>query len=88
MAPFLPANRPIGCERGKLKDARPTFSRLRESLRDNMNILDLSKVLAGTIEDQIAWYQARGLLSQRRNCSSCGTTMNLQRRDDIKDKYR
>ena len=52
-----------------------------------MNILDLSKVLAGSIEDQIAWLQARGLLSQQQNCS-CGTAMNLQKRGDIQDKYR
>ena len=91
---FFPLNLnspPMGCKRGKLNRGRTTVYSVgpTRAVCANMNIiLDLSKVLAGTIEDQIAWFQARGLFSQQRSCSACGTVMNLQKRNDIQDKYR
>ena len=53
-----------------------------------MSILDHAPVLEGGADDQIAWFQAKGLLGGTCNCPSCGSAMRLQARNDIQDKRR
>ena len=67
------------------KRGRLQFSLLEEM---SLSILDLLPVLAGTNDQQIAWFQQRGLLASNDNCPSCGLQMQLQTRNDIQDKCR
>ena len=53
-----------------------------------MSILDLGEVIFGDLDNQIAWFQGKGLLSNQPNCSVCGTAMVVQVRNDIQDKRR
>ena len=59
-----------------------------DSVEMSLRILDLLPLLSGTPDDQIAWFQRRGLLVRRLNCPSCGLAMHLQTRNDIQDKCR
>ena len=51
-------------------------------------ILQLSGVLSADIEEQITWFQTKGLLASAKNCPACSQAMTLQQRSDITDKYR
>ena len=51
-------------------------------------ILQLSGVLSADVEDQISWFQTKGLLASTKNCPACSQAMTLQQRSDITDKYR
>ena len=42
----------------------------------------------GSLDDQIAWFQAKHLLSQQPICPACSSSMTLQKRNDIQEKYR
>jgi uncharacterized protein with PIN domain len=52
------------------------------------SILSLAGVLGADIEDQISWFQTRGLLARHKNCPSCNQAMTQQSRNDIIDMYR
>ena len=52
------------------------------------SLLSISPVIFGSVEDLIAYMQNKQLLATNRTCPSCGSTMVLQRRSDIEDKYR
>ena len=43
-----------------------------------MNILDLARIISASLEDKIAWFQDKHLLSQHPNCPSCGAAMNIE----------
>ena len=45
-------------------------------------------VLSGTADEQLSWFQQKGLLSRSQNCPSCGLAMRIQTRNDIQDKRR
>ena len=53
-----------------------------------LSILKMGPVLFGSREDLIAYLQRKGLLATNKQCPSCASTMVLQRRSDIEDKYR
>ena len=63
---------------------RDTSSAVKMSL----SILDLLPVLSGTADEQLSWFQQKGLLSRSQNCPSCGLEMRIQARNDIQDKRR
>ena len=63
---------------------RDTSSAVKMSL----SILDLLPVLSGTADEQLSWFQQKGLLSRSQNCPSCGLAMRIQTRNDIQDKRR
>ena len=63
---------------------RDTSSAVKMSL----SILDLLPVLSGTADEQLSWYQQKGLLSRSQNCPSWGLAMRIQTRNDIQDKRR
>ena len=63
---------------------RDTSSAVKMSL----SILDLLPVLSGTADEQLSWFQQKGLLSRSQNCPSCGLAMHIQTRNDIQDKRR
>jgi hypothetical protein len=54
-----------------------------------MSILDLGQVIFGDLDNQIAWFQQKNLLSLQPN-PACGsyTAMVIQTRNDIQDKWR
>ena len=58
------------------------------SVKMSLSILDLLPVLSGTADEQISWFQQKGLLCRSRNCPSCGLAMRIQTRNDIQDKRR
>ena len=53
----------------------------------SLSILDLAPVLAGSTDEQIEWFQGKGLLASSMTCT-CGLPMQLQTRNDIQDKRR
>ena len=53
-----------------------------------MSILDLAPVIAGNADNQITWFQQKGLLASSLNCPACGCAMRMQTRNDIQDKRR
>ena len=53
-----------------------------------VSILSLSKILGADIEEQLDWFQSKGLIARRKNCSASTNPMDLQKRSDITDKYR
>ena len=58
-------------------------------LSDKMaSILSLASVISAELEEQIAWFQARGLLAQNKTCPACNQPMNMQQRQNVTDKYR
>ena len=63
---------------------RDTSSAVKMSL----SILDLLPVLSATADEQLSWFQQKGLLSRSQNCPSCGLAMRIQTRNDIQDKRR
>ena len=52
------------------------------------SILALSGVLSADIDQQITWFQSKGLLASTKNCPVCSHGMTLQPRSDITDQYR
>ena len=54
------------------------------------SILDLASVISAhtSIEEQIAWFQSKGLLARTKSCPTCNHAMDMQSRSDISDKYR
>ena len=53
-----------------------------------VSILSLFKILGADIEEQLDWFQSKGLIARRKNCPACTNPMDLQKRSDITDKYR
>ena len=53
-----------------------------------LSILKMGPVLFGSTENLIAYLQGKGLLATNKQCPNCASTMVLQRRSDIEDKYR
>ena len=52
------------------------------------SILALAGVLSADVEQQIAWFQSKGLLAHSKICPACNSSMTLQTRTDITDQYR
>ena len=42
----------------------------------SISILDLASALAGSPDQQLDWYQQRGLLARSMTCSACGSTID------------
>ena len=42
----------------------------------------------GHVDQQIAWFQSKGLLATSKACPACGQPINMQTRSDVTDKYR
>ena len=53
-----------------------------------MSILDLGPYMFGDVDQQIAWFQSKGLLATSKTCPACSQSMNMQIRSDVTDKYR
>ena len=53
-----------------------------------LSILKMGPVLFGSTEDLISFLQGKGLLATNKQCPNCSSTMDLQRRSDIEDKFR
>ena len=53
-----------------------------------LSILKMGPVLFGSVENLIAYLQGKGLLATNNQCPNCVSTMVLQRRSDMEDKYR
>ena len=53
-----------------------------------LSILKMGPVLFGSTEDLISFLQGKGLLATNKQCPNCLSTMDLQRRSDIEDKFR
>jgi ssDNA-binding Zn-finger/Zn-ribbon topoisomerase 1 len=53
-----------------------------------MSILDLGHAIFGDLDNQVAWFQQKNLLSLQpmANCPACGTAMVIQTRNDTQDK--
>ena len=54
----------------------------------SLSILDIAHVLAGGPDQQIDWFQQKGLIARNKACPSCGLQMRIQSRNDIQDKKR
>ena len=54
----------------------------------SLSILDIAPVLAGDPDQQITWFQQRGLIARNKTCPSCSSVMHMQCRNDIQDKRR
>ena len=54
------------------------------------SILDLADVISArtSMLERIRWFQRKGLLAQSKNCPSCSSPMDLQKRTDVSDEYR
>lgn len=53
-----------------------------------MSILDIGPVIFADIDDQIAWFQRKGLPAQNPNYSACNTPMVIQVHSDVQDLRR
>ena len=53
-----------------------------------LSLLSLGPVIFGSVEDLISYLQNKQLLASTKTCPTCGSSMTLQRRSDIEDKYR
>ena len=52
------------------------------------SILSLASVLGADVDQQINWFQVKGLMIARnKTCPACSHGMNMQSRSDISDKY-
>ena len=52
------------------------------------SILSLASVLGSNADQQITWFQTKGLIARNKNCPSCNQVMNMQSRNDVTDQYR
>jgi len=53
-----------------------------------MSILDLGPYMFGDVDQQIGWFQSKGLLATSKTCPACSQPMDMQTRSDVTDKYR
>ena len=53
-----------------------------------MSILDLGPYLFGDVDQQISWFQSKGLLAMSRTWYAVSQPMNMQTCSDVTDKYR
>ena len=54
-----------------------------------MSILDLGQYMFGDVDQQIGWFQSKGLLATNKTCAACSQQpMDMQKRSDVTDKYR
>ena len=53
-----------------------------------MSLLDLGPVMFGDTDEQITWFQSKGLLARNKTCPACNQAMIMQTRSDVSDKYR
>ena len=53
-----------------------------------MSILDPGPYMFGDVEQQIGWFQSKGLLATSKTYPACSQPMNMQTRSDVTDKYR
>ena len=51
-----------------------------------LSILDVAKFLFGTVDEQIAFLQQKGLLATGQTCV-CSAAMALRRKSDLSDDY-
>ena len=72
--------------KGRYRQASYTFPVLSDKMASS--ILSLASVISAELEEQIPWFQARGLLAQNKTCPACNQPMNMQQRQDVTDKYR
>ena len=42
----------------------------------------------GDVDQQISWFQSKGLLATSKTCPACSQPMNMQTRSNVTDKYR
>ena len=42
----------------------------------------------GDVDQQIGWFQSKGLLATSKTCPACSQPINMQTRSDVTDKYR
>ena len=68
--------------RGKNKTAGNSQSAVK------MSLLDLGPVMFGDTDEQITWFQSKGLLARNKTCPACNQAMIMQTRSDVSDKYR
>ena len=58
----------------------------RRTNKERRGVWDMgSGIDSAEVEEQIAWFQARGFLAQNKTCPVCN---NMQQRQDVTDKYR
>ena len=55
------------------------------SVSQSLSILDVSRFLFGTVDEQISFLQQKGLLATAMTCSGCNAPMVLGRKRDISD---
>ena len=53
-----------------------------------MSILDLGQCMFRDVDQQIGWFQSKGLLATNKTCPACSQPMEMQKRSDVTDKYR
>ena len=86
-----PIDQPSGTEqrldtwRAKSSGGFASFQAPREKL---LAFSGYQILLVPAIDEQIGWFQSRGLIARSKNCLACNHQMNMQTRSDITDKYR
>ena len=53
-----------------------------------MSILDLGQYMFRDVDQQIGWFQSKGLLATNKTCPACSQPINMQKHSDVTDKYR
>ena len=65
-----------------------TAGKTKQSKATKMSILNLGPYMFGDVDQQIGWFQSKGLLATSKTCPACSQPMNMQTRSDVTDKYR
>ena len=79
-------NVPLALNGGARKKAVKTnLSVVRATMA---SIMSLASVISAEEEEQVNWFQTRGLLPRTKTCPACNQAMNMQSRADVIDKYR
>ena len=58
----------------------------KKKRRDFQNILSLASVLGANTDQQITWFQKKGLIARNKCCPSCNQAMNMQSGNDVTDQ--
>ena len=53
-----------------------------------MRILDFGPYMFGGVDQQIGWFQSKGLLATSKTCPACSQPTDMQTRSDVTDEYR
>ena len=70
--------------KGSMKRANQTAGFLSKM----SSILSIVSILGADTDEQINWFQNKGLIARTKNCPACTQAMTLQQRSDVTDQYR